>query len=181
MSATLSPATRQLEWLALSLSAILAALRAASQGRRSNGLRRLVGPPDGRTCARAQLVNQQRPLRQTLLRRDGVTPRSGFAWCAIAAKIQTQSSTDPRFEVREDSRSLAEAEVAAPSQDVWLQRFDQLLQIEPRVRRVILYGRRIISPGTASFQTPPTIRVCFNVASRRLGTSCANSLEYCCP
>ena len=27
--------------------------------------------PDGWTCARAQLVNQQRPLRQTLLRRDG--------------------------------------------------------------------------------------------------------------
>src|SRR5271168_2916900 len=46
-------------------------------------------------------------------------------------KIQTQSSTDPRFEVREDSRSLAEAEVAAPSHDVWLQLFDQLLQTEP--------------------------------------------------
>ena len=42
-----------------------------------------------------------------------------------------QSSTDPRFEVREDSRSLAEAEVAAPSHDVWLQLFDQLLQTEP--------------------------------------------------
>src|SRR5258708_38325979 len=46
----------------------------------------LVGPPDVRTCARAQSVNQLRPLRQTLLRRDGVTPRSGFAWFAIAAK-----------------------------------------------------------------------------------------------
>jgi hypothetical protein len=31
-------------------------------------------------------VNQLRALRQTLLRRDGVTPRSGFAWFAIAAK-----------------------------------------------------------------------------------------------
>ena len=30
-------------------------------------------------------MNQLRPLRQTLLRRDGVTPRSGFAWFAIAA------------------------------------------------------------------------------------------------
>ena len=46
----------------------------------------LVGPPDVRTCARAQLVNQLRPLRQTLLRLDGVAPRSGFAWFAIAAK-----------------------------------------------------------------------------------------------
>src|SRR5208283_4714832 len=49
----------------------------------------------------------------------------------LPPKIQTQSSTDPRFEVREDSRSLAEAEVAAPSHDVWLQLFDQLLQTEP--------------------------------------------------
>src|ERR1700741_2102236 len=49
----------------------------------------------------------------------------------IREKIQTQSSTDPRFEVCEDSRSLAEAEVAAPSYDVWLQPFDQLLQTEP--------------------------------------------------
>src|SRR5271166_6337151 len=55
----------------------------------------------------------------------------------LPPKIQTQSSTDPRFEVREDSRSLAEAEVAAPSHDVWLQLFDQLLQTEPRVRRVM--------------------------------------------
>src|SRR5271169_813519 len=55
----------------------------ATRNRRCVGL---VGPPDVRTCARAQLVNQLRPLRQTLLRRDGVTPRSGFAWFAIAAK-----------------------------------------------------------------------------------------------
>src|SRR5271165_475159 len=45
-----------------------------------------VGPPDVRTCARAQLVNQLRPPPGTLLRRDGATPRSGFAWFAIAAK-----------------------------------------------------------------------------------------------
>src|SRR5271169_5329504 len=51
-------------------------------------------------------------------------------WFATAAK-DTNASTDPRFEVREDSRSLAEAEVAAPSHDVWLQLFDQLLQTEP--------------------------------------------------
>src|SRR5271166_5112496 len=49
----------------------------------------------------------------------------------LPPKIQTQSSTDPRFEVREDSRSLAEAEVAAPSHDVWLQLLDQLSQTEP--------------------------------------------------
>src|SRR3984885_12475146 len=49
----------------------------------------------------------------------------------LPPKIQTQSSANPRFEVREDSRSLAEAEVAAPSHDVWLQLFDQLLQTEP--------------------------------------------------
>src|SRR5208283_5120279 len=47
---------------------------------------RLVGPPGVRTYARARLVNQLRPLPGTLLRRDGVTPRSGFAWFAIAAK-----------------------------------------------------------------------------------------------
>ena len=55
----------------------------ATRNRRCVGL---VGPPGVRTCARARLVNQLRPLRQTLLRRDGVTPRSGFAWFAIAAK-----------------------------------------------------------------------------------------------
>src|SRR5271166_1568325 len=49
----------------------------------------------------------------------------------LPSKIQTQSSTDPCFEVREDPRSLAESEVAAPSHDVWLQLFDQLLQTEP--------------------------------------------------
>src|SRR5208283_3514231 len=49
----------------------------------------------------------------------------------LPPKMQTQSSTDPRFEVREDSRSLAEAEVAAPSHDVWLQLLDQLSQTEP--------------------------------------------------
>ena len=31
-------------------------------------------------------MNQPRPPLGTLLRRDGVTPRSGFAWFAIAAK-----------------------------------------------------------------------------------------------
>jgi hypothetical protein len=36
--------------------------------------------------ARARLVNRLQPLRGTLLRRDGVTPRSGFAWFAVAAK-----------------------------------------------------------------------------------------------
>src|SRR5271169_2549740 len=45
-----------------------------------------VGPPDVRTCARARLVNQLRPRPRTWLRRDGVTPRSGFAWFATAAK-----------------------------------------------------------------------------------------------
>src|SRR5271166_186916 len=49
----------------------------------------------------------------------------------LPPKIQTQSSADPRFEVCEDSRGLAETEVAAPSHDVWLQLFDQLLQTEP--------------------------------------------------
>jgi hypothetical protein len=46
----------------------------------------LVGPPGVRTCARARLVNHLRPRRQTWLRHDGVTPRSGFAWFATAAK-----------------------------------------------------------------------------------------------
>jgi hypothetical protein len=68
-----------------------------------------------------------RPLRQTLLRRDGVTLRSGFAWFATAAKDTNAIFADPRFEGREDSRSLAEAEAAAPTHDVWLQLFDQLL------------------------------------------------------
>ena len=40
---------------------------------------------------------------------------AGLPGSPLPPKIQTQSSTDPRFEVREDSRSLAEAEVAAPS------------------------------------------------------------------
>ena len=48
-----------------------------------------------------------------------------------AGKIQTQSWANPRFEVREENRGLAEAEVAAPSHDVWLQLFDQLFQTEP--------------------------------------------------
>src|SRR5271165_6661738 len=55
----------------------------ATRNRRCVGL---VGPPDVRTCAKARLVNQLRPLQQTLLRRDGVTPRSGFARFATAAK-----------------------------------------------------------------------------------------------
>jgi ATP-dependent DNA ligase len=69
-----------------------------------------------------------RPAEPTLVAK----PRAGPGWvhevkhdgCRLLA-------TDPRFEVREDSRSLAEAEVAAPSHDVWLQFFDQLLQTEP--------------------------------------------------
>ena len=53
-------------------------------------------------------MNQLRPLPGTLLRRDGVTPRSGFAWFAIAAKDTNAIFEDPRFEVCEDLRSLAE-------------------------------------------------------------------------
>jgi hypothetical protein len=49
----------------------------------------------------------------------------------LPPKIQTQSSANPRFEVREHPWSLAEAEVAAPSHNVWLQLFDQLLQTDP--------------------------------------------------
>jgi hypothetical protein len=55
----------------------------ATRNRRCVGL---VGRPDVRTSARALLVSQLRPLRQTLLRHDGVAQRSGFAWFAIAAK-----------------------------------------------------------------------------------------------
>jgi hypothetical protein len=44
---------------------------------------------------------------------------------AIDVPENTHAS-DPRFEVREHTRGLAEAEVAAPSDEVWRQVFDQL-------------------------------------------------------
>ena len=66
----------------------------AIRNRRCEGL---VAPPGVRTYAIAQSANRLRPPLGTLLRRDGVTPRSGFAWFAIAAK--NASSTDPRFSV----------------------------------------------------------------------------------
>ena len=61
------------------------------------------------------------------------------------SKIQTQSSTDPRFEVREDSRGLAEAEVAAPSHDVRLsgggRAFAELVEID-QIERISNSTRR---------------------------------------
>jgi hypothetical protein len=38
---------------------------------------------------------------------------------------------DPRFQVREHTWGLAEAEVAAPSNEVWREVFDQLQQADP--------------------------------------------------
>src|ERR1700731_922839 len=45
--------------------------------------------------------------------------------------MRAQSSADPRFQVREHAWGLAEAEVAAPSDEVWRQVFDQLLYADP--------------------------------------------------
>jgi hypothetical protein len=44
----------------------------------------------------------------------------------LPPKIRAQSSADPRFQVGEHPWGLAEAEVAAPSNEVWRQVFDQL-------------------------------------------------------
>src|SRR6516165_10598409 len=49
----------------------------------------------------------------------------------LPPKIRAQSSADPRLQVREHTRGLAEAEVAAPSNEVWPQFFDQLRQADP--------------------------------------------------
>src|SRR5215472_14938211 len=46
----------------------------------------------------------------------------------LPPKIRAYLSADPRLQVREHTRGLAEAEVATPSNDVWRQLFDQLRQ-----------------------------------------------------
>src|SRR5258708_4324911 len=48
----------------------------------------------------------------------------------LPPEIRTQSPADPRLEVREHLRSLAEAEVAAPPDEVWRQLLDDLRQTE---------------------------------------------------
>src|SRR6202045_4898052 len=45
--------------------------------------------------------------------------------------MRAQSSADPRFQVREHAWGLAEAEVAAPSNEVWREVLDQLRQADP--------------------------------------------------
>src|SRR5215470_3809091 len=49
----------------------------------------------------------------------------------LPPKIRAQSSADPRFQIGEHTRGLAEAEVATPSTEVWRQLFDQLRQADP--------------------------------------------------
>src|SRR4029077_15349585 len=49
----------------------------------------------------------------------------------LPPKIRAQSSADPRFQVREHARGLAEAEIAAPSDEVWREVLDQLRQADP--------------------------------------------------
>jgi hypothetical protein len=46
----------------------------------------------------------------------------------LPPEIHTQSPADPRFEVGEHNRGLAEAEIAAPSDQVWTQPLDDLWQ-----------------------------------------------------
>src|SRR5437016_4269138 len=46
----------------------------------------------------------------------------------LPPKIHAQSSADPRFQVGEHARGLAEAEVVAPSDQVWPQSLDDLWQ-----------------------------------------------------
>src|SRR5450432_375979 len=89
--ASITPALRNAR---MSLSTRLSDTRAEDRATRNRRCEGLVAPPGGRTCAIAQSANRLRPPLGTLLRRDGVTPRSGFAWFAIAAK-----DTDVIFDV----------------------------------------------------------------------------------
>src|SRR4029077_11943463 len=50
----------------------------------------------------------------------------------LPPKIHTQSSADPRSQVSEHARGLTEAKVAAPSNQVWSQLFDDLWQRFPQ-------------------------------------------------
>src|SRR5256714_1974830 len=49
----------------------------------------------------------------------------------LPPRISAESSADPGFQVREHARGLAEAEVAAPSDEVWREVLDQLRQADP--------------------------------------------------
>src|SRR4029077_15298661 len=49
----------------------------------------------------------------------------------LPPKIRAQSSADPSFQIGEHARGLAEAEVAAPSDEVWREVLDQLRQADP--------------------------------------------------
>jgi Phage integrase, N-terminal SAM-like domain/Phage integrase family len=81
----------------------------------------LVGPPGVQTCARDPLVSRPRPLLETLLRRDGVVPRSGFARCATTAKdtnaIFGESALYISF-VRDFAAFLGRAPDTATAEDV---------------------------------------------------------------
>ena len=56
----------------------------------------------------------------------------------VPLRLQKRSESPmyPRFQVREHTRGLAESEMAAPSDQVWCQRLDHLLETEFRVRPV---------------------------------------------
>src|SRR6516165_3758684 len=61
------------------------------------------------------------------------------AWASWRMRSRVHSA-DPRFQVREHTWGLAEAEVAAPSAEVWRQLFDQLWQADPPACDSLLEG-----------------------------------------
>src|SRR5580693_6742349 len=79
--------------------------------------------PVGEPAATAAL-NFDTPRRRSSLKR--LCP-----FCHCRQRYERNLSADPRFQVREHTRGLAEAEVATPSDEVWREVLDQLRQADP--------------------------------------------------